>query len=595
MFDGGRDDEAPGLTARLGEWRRESPLDRTVPFAAAGLWVFGAGLHAIGARPAWVAALAAIAVVTTAYSGHVRHAADPDKVSGGEAAALAVLAGGWVTAAAALGPLGGRFPAWWVTWAWAALTACTWWWLAGHRSIAAAQRHRDRAGQWQARKARWNSQLAPLLDMNGYYLRDQADTLLGEELHVKAGDLHARRARQIYANRDALMEDLARHEGVPYGACDMELTDMPGELVIRIRRSDPWASPVWHPVLRPDASYAGLCPEQATITEPLCVGLDPETGAPLLLTLWDERGAKVVAIFAKKDAGKTTALDSATERITACDDARLLQINLSKALEDGWWAELADASALDTDTGRAFGILRFAADGIGARPRSGRRVKVHQPTRDEPCYVIKIDEIDAAVDEDPVRAKRLLGYICGKCRSEGFAVLLATQRGIQAVLGGGMVQANIDIVMWGKFARLSELDNVAGRSAGLPDMGEYGQRNPGVFAIAELPFTGELQRGRVFYWGETDEGHRRVVARRRKRRGHRLEPALAGLAGQWERVCRPGEYDWRHDPEWAGEMPGDTTITPGGAVVPGTELLRARIGAALAVPEGGTAGAAPRV
>jgi hypothetical protein len=584
-----------GIMARMGEWRRESPLPRTVPFAAPVVWGAAEILNALHVAAWQTGAGAGLATGIAAWAAARHYAADENRVSGGEAAITFGLPAAWLTAASAAGPLAGGFPWWWTT-AGLALAAGLGRWLGGHRSIAARYDAEQAEAVRLARRIWWNSEIAPLLGLSDYYLQDWQPTLLGETVLVRAGSVHARRASEIWRGRAPLMETLCLYLGLPYGSCDMDLTDRPGELVVRIRRGDPWAEPVWHPAVRAGSPYAYLCPEEgATIREPVCIGVDPETGRPLLLSLWDKRGGKVIAVFAKKEAGKTTLLDSITERITACDDARLLQINLSKALEDSWWAELADANALDLDLGRAFGILRFASDAIRERPRGGkRRVKVHQPTPGAPLYVLKIDEIDAAVDADPVRAKRLLGLICGKCRSEGITVLLATQRGIQQVIGGGMVQMNIDIVIWGKFARASELANVAGREANLPDIGEYGGGAAGVFGITELPHLGEYQRGRTFYWGETDEGHRAVVERRReRRRAHQLEPALAALGPQWDRITSAGEYDWQADPEYAADLDGSTwgggpaQATAGGDAVPSAAALRERAAdlAGTAAPE----------
>ena len=81
--------------------------------------------------------------------------------------------------------------------------------------------------------------------------------------------------------------------------------------------------------------------------------MTPRPATPLPLTLWDEdEGGKVVSVAAKKGSGKTVLLNCITERITACPDARLIQVNLSKAREDRRWAPLAIANALGMDASR---------------------------------------------------------------------------------------------------------------------------------------------------------------------------------------------------------------------------------------------------
>ncbi len=285
----------------------------------------------------------------------------------------------------------------------------------------------------------------------------------------------------------------------------------------------------------------------------------------------------------------TTLLDSLNERITACDDARLIQINLSKALEAGWWAPLAIANALDLDVGQALRILDFSNDLIRERPRGGRATKVHQPTPRAPLYVVEIDEIDAATEGNPY-AQQLLGWIVSKCRSEGMSVIIAGQRGVVRSTGGAKVRPNVDIAVWGKFANASERNHVAGREVGLPDMGAYGEGHPGVFGICELPFNGSYQKGRSFYWGERGDVIQDLVRdRMRDRRPHVLEPALARLQPKWDKILAGsgrGAADEYDAEDLAGPQGGpgageedafDVRVTAGGDVVPGGENLRSKI------------------
>lgn len=359
-------------------------------------------------------------------------------------------------------------------------------------------------------------------------------TLLGYELVIRTSP-DGKLASQVIHEAHVIAERLAGIEGLPYGRIDVETTGRPFELRISIRSDDPWKEPIWHPALAGDSPHAALMPVPASIRQPLVLGIDPETGEPLALNLWDKRGAKVVQVLAKKDGGKTTLLDTLTERITACPDARLLQVNLSKALEDGWWAPLAEASALDGDMARALAILQFGYDVIRERPRGGRQTRVHQSAPAEPLFVLKIDEIDAVARDE--NAKRLLGLIASKCRSEGVALVLGGQRATVQWTGGGDVRANADIAVWGKFVRGVEKNHVAGAEANLPDMGEYGGGHPGVFGICELPYNGSYQQGRTFYWGEEAPALQRLVAARAAARvPYVLESALAALEGTWAQI-----------------------------------------------------------
>src|SRR6266487_2771430 len=152
---------------------------------------------------------------------------------------------------------------------------------------------------------------------------------------------------------------------------------MAGRMWITIRRADPWAKPIPHPLTVKDSPYAHLVPYPATIREPVNVGIDPETGTPLAIPLWDKKGAKVVLIAGKKDAGKTVLLNNLRAGITACPDAIMLQVNLAKALQEEHWSPLAEVTAALAD-GKARRTLLFTRDAVRARTRSGRKTPVHQ-------------------------------------------------------------------------------------------------------------------------------------------------------------------------------------------------------------------------
>ena len=67
---------------------------------------------------------------------------------------------------------------------------------------------------------------------------------------------------------------------------DISTTEFPGQLVIGIRRVDPSVKGiVYHPLTTPWPSpepspYAGWFPAEATIRDPVPVGIIPETGEP---------------------------------------------------------------------------------------------------------------------------------------------------------------------------------------------------------------------------------------------------------------------------------------------------------------------------
>jgi hypothetical protein len=585
--------------SRFARWVVYAPAERAPLPAIPAAWTAAEILH-LAAVPALYPGAGAVAAAGLAYGLAARGGQgddDGEKFSPAEAAVLTGAVGGWLALGDAAGPLAGGVPPW-ITLGYLAAAGCAWCWLRMHPATKGARARKEAAELAAeldiARKTEWHK-FAAIIGLRGSHLLKFEETYLGDRRLVDTRGT-GRRASALAGKEIA--EHIAELEMLPKGRVDVYPDSVAGRLWIDVRRTDPWRRPVMHPAaggrLDPAAEFAEYVPGKATIREPQTIGIDPDTGAPLQVVLWDPRdGAKVISVIAKKGGGKTVLLDNLTERITACDDAVLLQVNLSKALEDKWWAPLAAASALDGDAPRALMILDFLDRAIIERPRAGRTTRVHQPTPDAPLYVVKIDEIDAVAGIP--EAKPILQRIASKCRSEGFALIMAGQRGTAQWTGGGDVQSQVDIAIWGKFARDSrERGHVAGADANLPSMSEYGEGHPGVFGVTDLPPTGDYGKGRTFYWGESSAGIRSLIAARAKtRRPHRLEPALRGLQPLWDAITSPGPDDsYGYDDGDAGAPQGppgpdprsdprfDVQLGAGGQVVPGTAATRAKIDAA---------------
>jgi hypothetical protein len=270
-------------------------------------------------------------------------------------------------------------------------------------------------------------------------------------------------------------------------------------------------------------------------------------------------------------------LDDIRERVTACEDARLIQVNLSKGVEDAWWEPLTEASALASDPhppAKAQAIIDFATAAVKARPNAPARKtggrRSHQPTPDEPLFVFMIDEYDV-VAKDPDR-KAAVETLASKCRSEGWALVLATQRPVGAWVSTSL-KANLTHLVWSKM-RASDMRHAAGNEKfELPDMGAYGGCNAGIFGVCEHPTYPGMPylRGRTFFWGDESPGLTRLIAARAAaRRPYVLEPALAPLADQWAQITGA-------EPLNAERY--DVTTTRDGQTVPGMEGPRAKFAA----------------
>jgi hypothetical protein len=302
--------------------------------------------------------------------------------------------------------------------------------------------------------------------------------------------------------------------------------------------TEAWAVPVMHPAasgqLDPDARLAGAVPPAATARKPLTIGADPGTGRPLQLRLWDPSGAKVVMVTARTGGGATVLLDDLAERVTACDDAALLQVSLPGAPDSAEWEPLAAASA-HGDAARALRILAFADALVTGRRSADRAARIHQPTPEAPLYVLAIDGADAVASVPG--AGPLLRAVISTGRSEGVAVVMTGR--ISAACVGRDVLSQVTTAVFGHGTR----ERAPG--AVLPSLGEYGAGRPGAFGVTDLPADGAgFARGRAFSWGETPDGMRRLIATRAAaRRPHQLEPALRALQPLWDAITSPGPDD----------------------------------------------------
>ena len=523
--------------SRFTGWIKHAPAERIPLPAIPAVWTAAEIFHAAG-MPALVPGVATATTALAAGWIGDRRARDPEhaRMRGAEIAAVTAITGGWLTAATAWGPLAGPFDL--LTLAYLAGTGGGYWWLRSHDALRAARARRDAAAAWKARKAAWHA-LAPRLGLQGSHLLSEEETLLGDTRLI---DVRGTGKRASHLASADLEERLGELEMIPVGRIDVTADKIPGRLRISIRRSEPWAKALTHPVIDPASPYAKYVETPATCRKPIVIGGDPETGAPLRLTLWDEdEGGKVILIAAKKGSGKTVLLSCITERITACPDAQLIQINLSKVREDRRWAPLAAASALGREeTGKARRILQWVYDVIDARSKGGEDARV-QPTPETPLLVVKIDEVDVVASDEV--CKMLLQRIASKCRSEGVCLIIAGQRATAQWMGGSDLRANVDIAVLGRFARSAEAKHATGADMELPEMASYGEGHPGVFLVTELGGGGGYERGRVFNLSAIPDIERIVSERAAVRRPYVPEPALAGLAGAWAKITGNAPYE----------------------------------------------------
>jgi hypothetical protein len=360
--------------ARLRRWHMHAPAERLplplVLTAWPSAWVLHAA-HAPGHLVAYAAAGAVLAAWLT-WRRHQRRSPHP-RLAAAEAAMVAAVSGGWFAAAVTSGPLG--WPAYLLSWSYLAGAVFGYRWLRRHPAVLAARQRRHDHAQWTARKAEWH-RIAHLIGLGDFHLQSATPTRLGEELLLTSAP-GSELATRVAANSRPYAEKYAHLRGLPYGRVDIRTTDYPGQLVIEIREKDPSVSgPVTHPALDSDSPYKDCFPEPTSIRNPVPILVNPETGEVINLALWDREGGKAIGVYGMTGSGKTNLLDGIRERVTAMDDAILIDLNGAGSGDELAWAPLAacTAAGLQADNPelqkKITGALQWARNLIGERSQT---------------------------------------------------------------------------------------------------------------------------------------------------------------------------------------------------------------------------------
>ena len=511
-----QDEDEPVLVTesawyRLRAWHLHSPAERLPLPVIVTAWPSAWILHAAHV-PGHVLTYAAVAAVMACWLTWHRHrrTSPHPRLLPAEAALVAAAIGGWIAAAATWGPLGwsGHL----LTWIYLAGSIGGYAWLRRHEAVRAARQRREDAAAWAARKAEWH-RVAYLIGLGDFHLQKVTPTLLGEELLLTSApgsDLASRIAR----NADAIAEKYEHLKDLPYGRVDISTTDYPGQLIIGIRHEDPSVKGiVYHPLTTPWPSaepspYAGWFPAEATIRDPVPVGIIPETGDPMTLTLFDEIGAKAIGVHGATGSGKSTLLNDVRERVTAMTDAALVQLNGAHMGDELTWAPLAAATACGPAASdqevraKILAVLEWAQHLVTERSATLAQTghSVFQPTPEDPAIVLMVDEVDEVVASVP-GSGAILEFLASKQRKSAVCLILATQRATQKQTGGGMVRANLSQVVIGNTNRATESRHATGAEAEIPDISEYSRGRKGYFQVWDPQAKEITARGRTFLLG----------------------------------------------------------------------------------------------
>ena len=358
------------------------------------------------------------------------------------------------------------------------------------------------------------------IGLGNFHLQSVTPTRLGEELLLTSAP-GSELATRVAATSRPYAEKFAHLRGLPYGRVDIRLTDYPGQLVIEVREKDPSVTgPVTHPAINPDSPYRDWFPEQASIRQPIPIGVIPETDEPMELTLWDEEGGKAIGVYSMTGGGKTNKLDVLRERITAMDDAVLFQFNAAGSGDERAWEPLAaltvaGLAADNPDVARGIvGGLEQARHLIGERSETATDTgnSVFQPTRQDPAVVVIIDEIDETGKIEG--ASKLLEFLASKQRKAAVCLVIAGQRATATWTGGSGVRINLSTVVTGMLARDSEARHAVGAENEIPDIAEYSRGQAGFFQVWDVRAKRVKSRGRAFFLGKIGVQKEKIISRR---------------------------------------------------------------------------------
>jgi FtsK/SpoIIIE family len=395
------------LIARL-VWRYRSEVG---PLACAAI-LFAAGLLVHANRPGyWPLPLAFAAIAAPVALAAGKRLGLPTRAERVYAAALAVTAGGWLTAAIAAGPLQSPLP--FLLAAGGLLLAIPWW---AHRRRRARVRVERKLDAWPV--------IAQAVGLSGSRVMEAVVDLWG--WHARFGLARGQTIEDVRAKLSAIESGLGTFRGAArvYPTPD----NLAHRFELRVLDKDPHADAIPWPG-----------PSITSITQP--VDLGPFEDANPATVLFLRRHALAGGTTG---SGKSGCVNVIMANLTACSDVVVWAIDLKQGMELRPWA--ACLGRLATTPSQARVLLADVAAIIGARANhlaaGGKRA--WEPSAASPALVIVIDEYaelaslvpGAASDTDTVAR---LG------RAVAVTLIAATQRPTQQAMGQRAVRSQMDV------------------------------------------------------------------------------------------------------------------------------------------------------
>ena len=379
------------------------------------------------------------------------------------AAAVSAAAGGWLTAATALGPATPPMPV-----------------LAVILAVACA------VPWWASRRRRAKVRLERTLESWPEIAR--AVGLAGSRVMSAMVDLWGWRARLRLARGQTIRDVIAKIPAIESGlgtfrgAVRVYATpnNYANRCELRVLDADPHADAIPWPG-----------PSVTSITEPIDLG-PFEDADPCRVSFLRRH----VLFGGATGAGKSGGLNVLIGNLSACRDVVLWGIDLKKGMELGPWLRCLDRLA--TTSGEAQVLLADAVAVLEARAAAlaeqGQRVWVPSPNM--PALVILIDEYAELVDDAP-GSIRHADSIARRGRAVAVSLVAATQRPTQKAMGHGAVRSQMDVRICFRVRERKDVDLILGQGMLAAGWQAHTLDAPGKFLVSAAEHD-TPRRGRAF-------------------------------------------------------------------------------------------------
>ncbi|MGI5421205.1 FtsK/SpoIIIE domain-containing protein [Actinomadura luteofluorescens] len=458
-----RDDQFPDMAAVLlarALWRYRSELGPV--YLVAALAVGGAVLHL--AHPEWwpwLCALAGLTAWALAVFGE-RLGLSP-RIERLYAAGVVMGAGGWLSAATALGPTVPPLP---VMLAGGSIALAAPWWA-----------HRRRRA-----RVRVDRQIAAWPEI----AKDVG--LAGSRAQSAVVDVWGWRARFALARGQTIQDVIARVPAIESalgtfrGAVRVAPTrdGKANRFELRVLDRDPHADAIPWPG-----------PSVSSITESIDLGpFEDATGARVLLLRRHGLFGGVAG------SGKSGGINVLMGNLSACRDVVIWAVDLKRGMELQPWASCIDRLATTPEQARA--MVRDAVTVLEARAEwltaNGRRV--WDPAPEHPALVIVVDEYAELADDAPDAASDT-DSIARRGRAVAVTLIAATQRPTQKAMGKGAVRSQMDVRVSFRVRERKDVDLILGQGMLSAGWHAHTLNAPGKFLLS-APEHDTPRRGRAY-------------------------------------------------------------------------------------------------